>query len=163
MNLEYEELETSSYEPTSDIVVDPDTLADHTYSELAPERTVQIPEDLKTEDPVLICHFCKNYGTKRGFQDQHLLVTYCEVKQHDSEQDCWIVTRGEVFNATSVMSEHPGGRRSLVRRGGGAQDCDEDFDFHSQTAQRIWKRLQVARLVDCDPKYHPAVGYCVIC
>lgn len=80
------------------------------------------------------------------------MVTACEVRRHAREEDVWIVADGIVFDVTSYLDEHPGGARSLVRRGGGAADCGEDFFFHSRRGKHMWERFRIGRVVPCDTR-----------
>ncbi|CRK27704.1 hypothetical protein BN1708_014926 [Verticillium longisporum] len=41
-----------------------------------------------------------------------------EIEKHDSEDDCWIVVDGKVYDATSVMSWHPGGKAPIMVHAG---------------------------------------------
>jgi hypothetical protein len=36
-------------------------------------------------------------------------VTLSELKKHNTEEDCWMVIRGKVYNATPYLKFHPGG------------------------------------------------------
>lgn len=31
------------------------------------------------------------------------------VKRHNSEEDCWIIVRGKVYDVTYYLNTHPGG------------------------------------------------------
>lgn len=102
-----------------------------------------------------VCKLCSVHGTRRvcgsrGVSSPDLFVTMCEVKMHDSQDDCWIVSRGRVYDVSHYMEDHPGGQRSLLRRGGGIKDCAEDHDFHSRHGQNVWERLCIGRVVPCD-------------
>ncbi|KEY71333.1 hypothetical protein S7711_05924, partial [Stachybotrys chartarum IBT 7711] len=41
-----------------------------------------------------------------------------EIEKHDAEKDCWIVVDGKVYDATSVMSWHPGGKTPIMTHAG---------------------------------------------
>ncbi|KAK5173706.1 uncharacterized protein LTR77_002387 [Saxophila tyrrhenica] len=41
-----------------------------------------------------------------------------EVEKHDKEDDCWLVVDGKVYDATSVLCWHPGGKASILGRAG---------------------------------------------
>jgi uridine phosphorylase len=94
-----------------------------------------------------LCRHCLAFGTRRGKD----LVTRCELRQHDRAEDLWIVAGDRVFGVSEFLLEHPGGQRSLLKRGGGAMDCLEDLAFHSQKGRWMWDNFQVARLVECAP------------
>jgi hypothetical protein len=49
---------------------------------------------------------------------------------------CWLVARGVVYDATSILPLHPGGRASILNRSGGEVDCDTDLQFHTKRGQK---------------------------
>ncbi|TIC99277.1 Nitrate reductase [NADH] [Colletotrichum higginsianum] len=52
-----------------------------------------------------------------------------EVEKHDKEDDCWIVVDGKVYDATSVMAWHPGGKAPIMAHAGRLhQETTEEFD-----------------------------------
>ncbi|KAL0943404.1 nitrate reductase [Colletotrichum truncatum] len=52
-----------------------------------------------------------------------------EIEKHDKEDDCWIVVDGKVYDATSVMSWHPGGKAPIMAHAGRVhQEATEEFD-----------------------------------
>jgi len=99
------------------------------------------------------CTFCNVYGTVRvgSSYDGLPLVTRCEVRRHVHASDCWIVSRDACYDVTDFLDSHPGGRRALLRRAGGAQDTFEDFMFHSPNGRGLWSELLIARVTPCDP------------
>lgn len=80
--------------------------------------------------------------------------TFCDVNLHSSMESCWLVAFNTVYDVTSFLVEHPGGVRSILRNCG--KICDRDFNFHSNTAQVMWKKYQIGKLVPCPG--HPNVG-----
>jgi hypothetical protein len=66
--------------------------------------------------------------------------TMAEVEKHASENDCWIVVRGLVYDCTLFLKDHPGGVQSIIIAAG--TDCTEEFDaIHSEKAQNMLERL----------------------
>ncbi|OCL15197.1 hypothetical protein AOQ84DRAFT_225138 [Glonium stellatum] len=51
-----------------------------------------------------------------------------EIEKHDKEDDCWIVVNGKVYDATSVLSWHPGGKSAILGHAGKVhQTITEEF------------------------------------
>lgn len=51
-----------------------------------------------------------------------------EIEKHDSEQDCWLVVDGKVYDTTSVLEWHPGGKAALIGHAGKVhQETSDDF------------------------------------
>ena len=66
-----------------------------------------------------------------------------EVSKHNSPEDCWIIAKNKVYNATPFLKIHPGGVQSILRRAGGVKDCSIDFDFHSSNGRKVWQQYQI--------------------
>ena len=59
--------------------------------------------------------------------------TMAEVARHNSEQDCWIVVSGKVYDTTRFNKLHPGGGSSIFINAG--TDTTEEFEaIHSKKA-----------------------------
>lgn len=57
-----------------------------------------------------------------------------EVEQHDSKNDCWTIVRGNVYDVTSFVSRHPGGKSNILDMCG--TDASEDYlEEHSGQAE----------------------------
>ncbi|KAJ1562377.1 hypothetical protein HK096_010633 [Nowakowskiella sp. JEL0078] len=60
-------------------------------------------------------------------------IKMSEVKQHNKEDDCWVVLSGIVYDCTPFLAIHPGGSESIVLTAG--TDATEEFNaIHSQKA-----------------------------
>jgi cytochrome b involved in lipid metabolism len=46
-----------------------------------------------------------------------------DVSKHNTREDCWIIYRGRVYDATRYLPFHPGGKTQLMR--GAGKDCTE--------------------------------------
>lgn len=52
-----------------------------------------------------------------------------EIEKHHTEDDCWIVVNGNVYDATSVLSWHPGGKGPILSHAGAVHlDTTDEFD-----------------------------------
>ncbi|KAJ5585235.1 FMN-dependent dehydrogenase-domain-containing protein [Penicillium hispanicum] len=79
------------------------------------------------------------------------IVTTAEVSQHNTEDSCWVILHGKVYDVTHVLASHPGGAHAILRLGG--QDATEDFDpIHP--AETI-ETLQPALVGSIDPGEQP--------
>lgn len=73
-----------------------------------------------------------------------------EIEKHDQADDCWLVVDGKVYDATSVLSWHPGGPASILGHAGKVhQDTTDDFgSIHDDFA---YKKLNGT----CSRKHNP--------
>ena len=76
----------------------------------------------------------------------------CDVRAHASPRALWCTQRGRVYDLTTWLDRHPGGRQALLNRGG--KDADEDLDFHSARGQALWETVFIGRLVACPGRPH---------
>ncbi|KEG08008.1 flavoprotein subunit-like protein [Trypanosoma grayi] len=53
--------------------------------------------------------------------------TIAAVAQHNKPDDCWCIIGGQVLDLTTFLSEHPGGRQSILMYAG--KDATEVFDL----------------------------------
>jgi len=52
-----------------------------------------------------------------------------EISKHCTENDCWMIINGHVYNITSYLPYHPGGRKALLKFAG--KDGSENLQYHS--------------------------------
>lgn len=64
-----------------------------------------------------------------------------EIEKHDKEDDCWIVVDGKVYDATSVMAWHPGGKAAIMAHAGRVhqETSDEFSSIHDDYASKKLK------------------------
>ena len=82
-------------------------------------------------------------GTKAGkfvqSTDEWLAgISMEEVKKHDNEKSCWFVVKGNVYDGTPYLQDHPGGASSILLAGG--LEATEDFEAVHST--RAWEMLK---------------------
>ncbi|OAX79705.1 hypothetical protein ACJ72_05973 [Emergomyces africanus] len=78
-----------------------------------------------------------------------------EIEKHDSESDCWIVINNKVYDATSVLSWHPGGSASIMGHAGRAHAATTDeFDsVHDDYAQQKLSECVLGVVTDKTKAY----------
>ncbi|KAK3319189.1 cytochrome b5-like heme/steroid binding domain-containing protein, partial [Apodospora peruviana] len=74
------------------------------------------------------------------------ILSWEEIKLHNTESDVWIVVHGNVYNATKFLEDHPGGKDLILDVA--AQDATDVFEeaAHSSEARDILPGLLVGRL-----------------
>lgn len=75
-------------------------------------------------------------------------VTRDELSKHLTEDDCWTVLHGKVYDITAYMAYHPGGKRELMK--GAGKDCTALFNkFHAYVEyELILSKCEIGMLVE---------------
>ncbi|KAF9171251.1 hypothetical protein BGX20_007907 [Mortierella sp. AD010] len=73
------------------------------------------------------------------------------VAKHTTDDDCWFIHGGKVYDCTRFLKEHPGGAESITMNAG--IDCTEDFDaIHSTRAKEMLADYYIGNLVESMPE-----------
>ncbi|KAJ6149877.1 hypothetical protein N7471_001076 [Penicillium samsonianum] len=69
-----------------------------------------------------------------------------QIAQHNTLEDAWVIIHGKVYDVTTYLDDHPGGRNVLTEVAG--TDATDDFDYvdHSDDALRKMETFQVGIL-----------------
>jgi nitrate reductase (NAD(P)H) len=79
------------------------------------------------------------------------MYTMEEVEQHSTEESCWFVHEGKVYDATPFLEEHPGGAESILISAG--MDATDEFNsIHSSKAKGMLKDYYIGELVTAEQK-----------
>jgi len=86
---------------------------------------------------------------KREYKTPKRLITYAELSNHSTEEDCWVLLNGIVYDITPFLAEHPGGPNVVTNLAG--DDITEAFNDqgHSENAKEIAKKYEIG-LIDTD-------------
>lgn len=70
------------------------------------------------------------------------LFTLEEIKEHNKEEDVWIIVNDRVYDCTEYLDLHPGGADSILINGG--EDSTEDFvAIHSIKATKMLEKYYI--------------------
>jgi cytochrome b involved in lipid metabolism len=53
-----------------------------------------------------------------------------------------------VYDVTGLVTSHPGGVRSILRKAGGP-DCARDMKFHTKKARKMMEKCFIGKLQQC--------------
>jgi nitrate reductase (NAD(P)H) len=73
-----------------------------------------------------------------------------EIEKHDTDSDCWIVVDGKVYDATSVLAWHPGGKAAITSHAGKVhqETTDEFASIHDDFAYQKLKECILGVVTD---------------
>jgi hypothetical protein len=64
-------------------------------------------------------------------------ISMAEVAKHNTQESCWMVIRGLVYDMTAFMADHPGGSKPLVANAG--KDATRTFEM-LHNADKVLKK-----------------------
>ena len=62
-------------------------------------------------------------------------ITMEEVEKHNTINDCWIVSHGKVYDVSSFINKHPGGKFVIKSHAG--TEVSKHYNYHSKNAHKI--------------------------
>lgn len=75
--------------------------------------------EAKVTDPVPDVHSSKPAHVSARMQNTNTKsLPYSEVQRHTTTDSCWIIVDGQVYDVTSILDTHPGGRSVLLKNAG---------------------------------------------
>ena len=67
------------------------------------------------------------------------MFTRKEVSTHNTDNDAWIIIRGDVYDVTDFKESHPGGKKVVMRYAG--KDATEEFEMlHNKSILERYSR-----------------------
>ncbi|KAL2519260.1 Cytochrome b5 [Abeliophyllum distichum] len=74
-----------------------------------------------------------------------------EASQHNTQEDCWVVIDGKVYDVSSYLDEHPGGDDVLL--GATGKDATDEFEDagHSKSARELMESFCIGELDPTSP------------
>ncbi|EJU06455.1 hypothetical protein DACRYDRAFT_19605 [Dacryopinax primogenitus] len=60
------------------------------------------------------------------------LIAYQELQQHDTRESCWILVRGQIYDVTDFLAQHPGGALIILSHAG--RDATAAYSSHHPPA-----------------------------
>ncbi len=79
--------------------------------------------------------------------------TIFEIRLHDTEDSAWLVAGKNVYDVTSYINSHPGGRDCILKYAGGKKDVTEDLQFHSPRGKKLWDKYKIGTLHTSDSPF----------
>ncbi|KAK9819350.1 hypothetical protein WJX74_009379 [Apatococcus lobatus] len=82
-------------------------------------------------------------GTSKEALAGKKVYSLSEAKEHTTEEDCWVVISGKVYDVTKFLDEHPGGYDIILTNTG--QDATESFEEigHSNAARELLNKYEI--------------------
>jgi|TARA_B110000444_G_C18777050_1_gene565505 cytochrome b involved in lipid metabolism len=72
-------------------------------------------------------------------------ITMEEVEKHNTINDCWIVSHGKVYDVSSFINKHPGGKFVIKSHAG--TEVSKHYNYHSKNAHKIWEKYLIGEII----------------
>jgi cytochrome b involved in lipid metabolism len=67
-----------------------------------------------------------------------------EVRKNNTVESCWIIANKNVYDVTTFLSRHPGGKFCILSKAG--TDCTKYFDWHSVSGKESWESYKIGEI-----------------
>jgi len=85
-------------------------------------------------------------------QNSSKKYTWDEVHNHRSTDDCWFVVKGKVYDVTSWVPKHPGGK--IIMNGAGRDATPMFMSYHPLYVQSYLSKYEIGEIEDYKPYYN---------
>lgn len=72
-------------------------------------------------------------------------ITLKEIKTHNKRDNCWLLAKGKVYNASKFLDDHPAHLNRIMKYAGA--DVTEDFNFHTKSQKKIWEKYLIGKVI----------------
>lgn len=69
------------------------------------------------------------------------IYTREEVNENNTKESCWIIANNIVYDVTSYINKHPGGKFAILSKGG--TDVTKHFAWHTKRAKKLWDKRKI--------------------
>jgi cytochrome b involved in lipid metabolism len=78
-------------------------------------------------------------------------ISWEEIYKHNKLDDCWVVVHGKVYDVTSWVPKHPGGR--IILNGAGRESTALFESYHPEWVHNKLPQFQIGQLETYNPYY----------
>ena len=71
------------------------------------------------------------------------LVTFEELQNHRSRDDCWVLIHGKVYDMSDFIQKHPGGQKFILQNAGFDGSAQYDDAYHTDEQQEQLQKFLV--------------------
>lgn len=64
-----------------------------------------------------------------------------EVSEHNTKESCWVIANNIVYDATTYVNKHPGGKFAILSKAG--TDVTKHFEWHTKHAKKLWDKRKI--------------------
>ena len=95
---------------------------------------------------------------KNGRMDE---FTWQQVAKHNSNESCWVINKGLVYDVTCFIDSHPGGRHLLLLCAGrDITDLFIPYHWNTSTPSLVLKKYLIGKVINHEfPSFKPDSGF----